>query len=57
MDALRPVYADIARDSRRYALVVIHKCLRYTASPFVPTGSAQKHADMQTFQVFKTWKV
>jgi len=23
----------------------------------VPTSRAQKHTDMQTFQVFKTWKV
>jgi hypothetical protein len=42
----------------RTALIVIHKYLRAVVIPAVPyLALGEKHADMQTFQVFKTWKV
>jgi len=42
----------------RFALVVIHKHLRDVVIPEVPyLVLGEKQADMQTFQVFKAWKV
>jgi len=39
-------------------LIVIHKYLRAVVIPTAPyLALGGKHADRQTFQVFKTWKV
>jgi len=42
----------------RGTLIVIHKYLRAVVIPIVPyLALGEKQADIQTFQVLKTWKV
>jgi hypothetical protein len=47
----RHIYRSHALRSSLYKSILKH------VIPLVLTGSTQMHAEMQTFQVFKTWKV